>query len=90
MIVSIPASIAASKATTQQTLDDLITNAKIVSDTINQVATEINCQLPAGSVSDVGPNHDQTITEQPLMNITDYYANITSTSNVTSVIPILD
>jgi putative ABC transport system permease protein len=90
MIVSIPASIAASRATTQHTIDDLTANAKAVNDTINQAATEIDCQLLAVSISDAGPSHDQTILEQPLMNITDYYANITSTPRVTGVIPILD
>ncbi len=90
MIISIPASIAASKATTQQTIDNLTANARAVDDTINQVAREIDCQLPGVSIPDSGPNHDETVVEQPLMNITDYYDNITSTSHVVSVIPILD
>ena len=88
MIVSIPASINASKATTQQTIDNLTANTKAVNDTINQVATEIDCQLPAVSAS--GSAEEQSVVERPLMNISDYYSNITSTRHVICVIPVLD
>jgi putative ABC transport system permease protein len=89
MLISIPPSIAASKATTQQTIDNLAATAKTVDSTVNIVATQIDCHLPAVSVPGAGPDN-QTIVEQPLMNVTDYYANLTSIQHVTNVIPILD
>ena len=52
------------------------------------VATQIDCHLPAVSVPNAGPDN-QTIVEQPLMNVTDY-TNLTSIPDVTNVIPIFD
>jgi putative ABC transport system permease protein len=88
MLISIPPSITASKATTQKTIDDLTSTTQTVDSTVNIVATQIDCHLPAISVPNVGPNN-QTMLEQPLMNITDY-ANVTTIPDVTAVIPILD
>ncbi len=73
MLISIPPSISASKATTQKTINDLTAATKTVDSTINLVATEIDCHLPGNA----------------LMNETDY-TNLTSISDVTAVIPILD
>jgi len=56
MLISIPPSITASKATTQKTIDDLTAASKAVDLTINTVATEIDCHLPGNA----------------LMNVTDY------------------
>jgi ABC-type antimicrobial peptide transport system permease subunit len=52
------------------------------------VATQIDCHLPAVSVPNAGPDN-QTVIEQPLMNVTDY-TNLTSIAGVTNVISILD
>jgi putative ABC transport system permease protein len=89
MLISIPPSITASKATTQKTVTNLTAIAKTVDSTINMVATQIDCHLPAISVPNAGPNN-QTVIEQPLMNVTDYYTNLTSIPDVTNVIPIFD
>jgi putative ABC transport system permease protein len=88
MLISIPPSISASKATTQKTIDNLSAATKTVDSTINTVATQIDCHLPAVSVPNAGPDN-QTVIEQPLMNVT-YYTNLTSIPDVTNVIPILD
>ncbi len=88
MLISIPPSISASKATTQQTIVDLTEATQAVNATVTTVATQINCHLPAVSVPDAGPDN-QTLVEQPLMNITDY-ANLTSIPDVANVIPIFD
>ena len=88
MLISIPPSITASKATTQKTIDDLTAAAKAVNATVNTVATEITCHLPAVSVPDSGPNN-QTTVEVPVMNVTDY-SNLTSIPHVVAVIPLLD
>ena len=73
MLISIPPSITASRATTQKTINDITATTKAVDSTINLVATEIDCHLPGNA----------------LMNETDY-TNLTSISDVTAVIPILD
>jgi len=73
MLISIPPSITASRATTQKTINDITATTKTVDSTINLVATEIDCHLPGNA----------------LMNETDY-TNLTSISDVTAVIPILD
>jgi putative ABC transport system permease protein len=88
MIISIPPSITVSEATTQKTIDDLTATAQSVNATISTVATQIDCHLPPIWVPNAGPNNE-TILEQPLMNVTDY-ANLTSIPHVTDVIPILD
>jgi hypothetical protein len=88
MLISIPPSITASKAITQQTIDNLSAATKTVDSTINMVATQIDCHLPAVSVPNAGPDN-QTVIEQPLMNVTDY-TNLTSIAGVTNVISILD
>jgi putative ABC transport system permease protein len=89
MLISIPPSITASKATTQQTIDDLTEVTQSVNATVTTVATQIDCHLPAVSVPNAGPDN-QTILEQPLMNVTDYYANLTSIPDVANVIPMFD
>ena len=73
MLISIPPSITASRATTQKTINDITATTKTVDSTINLVATEIDCHLPGNA----------------LMNETDY-TNLSSISDVTAVIPILD
>jgi putative ABC transport system permease protein len=88
MLISIPPSITASKATTQQTIDNLAATTKKVDSTVTMVATQIDCHLPAVSVPNAGPDN-QTVIEQPLMNVTDY-TNLTSIPDVTNVIPIFD
>jgi len=88
MIISIPPSITASEATTQKTIDDLTAITQSVNDTMSTVATQIDCHLPAIWVPNAGPNNE-TILEQPLMNVTDY-ANLTSIPHIANVIPILD
>jgi putative ABC transport system permease protein len=88
MLISIPPSISASKATTQQTIDDLTEATQSVNATVTTVATQIDCHLPAVSVPNAGPDN-QTLVEQPLMNITDY-VNLTSIPDVANVIPIFD
>ena len=88
MIISIPPSITASEATTQKTIDDLTASAQSVNDTMSIVATQIDCHLPPIWVPNAGPNNE-TILEQPLMNVTDY-ANLTAIPDVANVIPILD
>jgi putative ABC transport system permease protein len=88
MLISIPPSITASKATTQKTIDDLTATAQSVNTVINTVATQIDCHLPPISVPNAGPNNE-TIIVQPLMNVTDY-SNLTSIEHVADVIPILD
>ena len=50
MLISIPPSITASKATTQQTIDNLTATAKAVDLTISTVATEIDCHLPGNAL----------------------------------------
>ena len=50
MLISIPPSITASKATTQKTIDDLTATTKAVDSTICTVATEINCHLPGNAL----------------------------------------
>ena len=89
MLISIPPSITASKATTQKTLNDLTATAKTVDSTINMVATQIDCHLPAISVPNAGPNN-QTVIEQPLMNVTDYYQPHYQSQMSPTVIPIFD
>lgn len=89
MLISIPPSITTSKATTQQTIDSLTATSKAVDLTVNTVATQIDCHLPAISVPNQGPDN-QTIVEQPLMNLTDYDANLTSIPDVAAVIPLFD
>ena len=88
MLISIPPSITASKVATQQTIDDLTEVTQSVNATVNSVATQIDCHLPAVSVPNEGPDN-QTILEQPIMNVTGY-ANLTSISGVVNVIPIFD
>ena len=88
MLISIPPSITASKVATQQTIDDLTMVTQSVNATVNMVATQIDCHLPAVSVPNEGPDN-QTILEQPIMNVTGY-ANLTSISGVVNVIPIFD
>jgi len=88
MLISIPPSITASKVATQQTIDDLTEVTQSVNATVNSVATQIDCHLPAVSVPNEGPDN-QTILEQPLMNVTGY-ANLASISGVVNVIPIFD
>ena len=50
MLISIPPSISASKATTQQTIDSLTATAKTVDSTISVVATEIDCHFPGNAL----------------------------------------
>ena len=50
MLISIPPSISASKATTQQTIDSLTATAKTVDSTISVVATEIDCHFPGNTL----------------------------------------
>lgn len=88
MIVSIPPSITASEAVTKKTLDDLTTTTQSVNATMSTIATQIDCRLPEIWVPNAGPNNE-TILEQPLMNITDY-ANLTAIDHVIAAIPILD
>ena len=88
MLISIPPSITASKATTQQTISDLTEATQSVNATVTAVATQIDCHLPAVSVPNAGPEN-QTIVEQLVMNVTDY-SNLTSIPDVTNVIPIFD
>jgi len=88
MLISIPPSITASKVATQQTIDNLTEVTQSVNATVNSVATQIDCHLPAVSVPNEGPDN-QTILEQPIMNVTGY-ANLTSISGVVNVIPIFD
>jgi putative ABC transport system permease protein len=88
MLISIPPSITASKATTQKTIDDLTATAQSVNTVINNVATQIDCHLPPISVPNAGPNNE-TIIVQQLMKTTEY-SNLTSIEHVTDVIPILD
>ena len=88
MLISIPPSITASKVTTQKTISDLTEATQSVNATVTAVATQIDCHLPAVSVPNAGPDN-QTIVEQPLMNVTDY-SNLTSIPDVTNVIPIFD
>jgi len=88
MLISIPPSITASKATTQQTISDLTEATQSVNATVTAVATQIDCHLPVVSVPNAGPDN-QTIVEQLVMNVTDY-SNLTSIPDVTNVIPIFD
>ena len=88
MLISIPPSITASKVTTQKTISDLTEATQSVNATVTAVATQIDCHLPVVSVPNAGPDN-QTIVEQPLMNVTDY-SNLTSIPDVTNVIPIFD
>ncbi len=88
MLISIPPSITASKATTQKTISALTEATQSVNATVTAVATQIDCHLPAVSVPNTGPDN-QTIVEQPLMKVTDY-TNLTSIPDVTNVIPIFD
>jgi putative ABC transport system permease protein len=88
MIVAIPPSISASRESTQETIDVLISNAEAVNASVSAVATQINCRLPAISVPFSGSNNETTIV-QPLMNLTQY-ENITTISHVKAVIPIFD
>ncbi len=88
MLITIPPSITASKATTQKTISALTEATQSVNATVTAVATQIDCHLPAVSVPNAGPDN-QTIVEQPLINMTDY-SNLTSIPDVTNVIPIFD
>ncbi len=56
---------------------------------VNMVATQIECDLPMKFRTDAGPYHNETTMERPLMNITDYYSNLTSVPHVAAVIPLL-
>jgi putative ABC transport system permease protein len=88
MLITIPPSITASQAATQETIDSLTATAQAVNATISKVATQIDCHLPPITVPNAGPNNE-TIIEQQFMNITEY-ANITTIQQVKHVIPILD
>jgi len=50
MLISIPPSITASKATTQATINDLTAATKAVNSTVSIVATEIDCHLPGNAL----------------------------------------
>ncbi len=50
MLISIPPSITASKATTQATINDLTAATKAVNSTVSIVATEIDCHLPGNAI----------------------------------------
>ena len=50
MLISIPPSITASKATTQATINDLTAATKAVNSTVSMVATEIDCHLPGNAL----------------------------------------
>ncbi len=89
MLISIPPSITASEAATQKTLDSLTAAAQSVNDTMSVVATQIECRLPTTTVPNSGPNNETTIV-QPLMNITQYSANITAIPHVKVIIPIFN
>lgn len=88
MLISIPPSITASQAVTQKTLDKLTANSQTVNANMSVVASQIDCHLPVAPFSNVGPNN-QSVLEQPLMNITDY-ANLTTIEHIAAIIPIFD
>jgi ABC-type antimicrobial peptide transport system permease subunit len=88
MIISIPPSITASEAATQKTIDALTAATESVNASMCTVATQIDCHLPKIWVQNASPSNE-TILEQPLMNMTDY-SNLTSIPHVTAIIPLLD
>jgi putative ABC transport system permease protein len=88
MLISIPPSITANQEAAQKTIDSLTASAEYANSMVNRVATEIDCNLPLAFRTDAGPYHNESVLEQPLMNVTDY-SNLTSIPDVASVIPIL-
>jgi len=89
LLVSIPPSIVASRAATQQTIDVLTANAVEVNATVGMVATQINCRLPPVSVPLSGANNE-TVVEQQFMNMTYYAKNITAISHVKAMFPVYE
>ena len=88
MLTSIPPSITANQQATQKIIDAITEGLQRQNAQINMVATQIECSLPTNFRTDAGPNHNESVLEKPLMNLTDY-SNLTSIPNVAAVIPIL-
>jgi ABC-type antimicrobial peptide transport system permease subunit len=88
LIIVLPPSINAGKATTQQVITDLTDNARYVNSTVTVSATEIDCSLPLNLTSFVGTNGTQMKLLQPLMN-SSYYSNLVSIPDVSVVVPML-
>jgi len=88
MIVAIPPSMSASREATQETIDNLISNAQAVNASVSTVATQINCRLPTISVPYSGPNNETTII-QPLMNLTQYQ-NMTTIPHINDAMPLFE
>jgi ABC-type lipoprotein release transport system permease subunit len=89
LIIILPPSINAGKATTQQVITDLTSSAKYVNSTVTVSATEIDCSLPLNFTSFLGANGAQVKLVQPLMNDS-YYSNLVSIPDVAAVVPALE
>ncbi len=91
LVIILPPSINAGKATTQKIINDLNANANFISSTVSAAATEIDCSLPI-QLNLPPPNATGTFhgtAVQPLMNDS-YYSNLTSIPDVSNVVPILN
>ena len=90
LIIVLPPSINAGKATTQQIVEDLNNNANVLNSTVNLAATEIGCSLGT-NFSIPPPSYRGNVTiivEDITGNITDY-AGLNAIPDVTTVVPIL-
>ncbi len=95
LLIILPPSINASKATTQRIIDSLTDQASFVSSTVNLAATEIDCGLGTNfSFTDwmngkYGDRNATVFIQYTTVNITDY-AGLESIPDVAAAIPILD
>jgi putative ABC transport system permease protein len=91
LVIILPPSINAGKATTQTIINDLNNNANFIKSTVSAAATEIDCSLPIQfnlpPPNATGTYHVTVV--QPLMNES-YYSNLTSIPDINNVVPILE
>jgi putative ABC transport system permease protein len=89
LLIVLPPSINAGKATTQQIINDLTDNANLVKSTVTLSATEIDCSLGTNYTLPPPVSNNTTIIVQVnTANITDY-AGLNAIPDVTTVIPLL-
>jgi len=87
LLIVLPPSINAGKATTQQIINDLTANANYLNSTVTLSATEIDCSL--GTNFTISGNNATITLQDNTANITDY-EGLNTIPDVTTVIPILE
>jgi len=96
LLIILPPSITACQATTQQTINNITDNAKMMGGTVTLAATEIDCSLGDNNSITLylpgGPYWNTTVTpfiQIYTLNITDY-TSLDGIPDVATVIPVLE